>query len=142
MPEERLMEKTLMTQLHAAAHQLLRGVVCTGTGRPGQVALNGRDFQCASGEWWVIDGPAWDELLQALARGERELDDLLPDEAYWVTQVQSAVHAMRQNLVLSGWGPVAPTFDEFDREIEARRGSWYVIEGRAYPAFRSLLEQP
>jgi hypothetical protein len=141
MHSERLIEKTLMTQLHAAALQLMRGAVCTGTTAPGPVMLNGRGFHCTSGEWWVVDGPAWDELQQALVRGEQELDQLLPDEAYWLTQVQVAVRAMRQNLVLSGWGPVAPTFDEFDCEAEARRGSWYVIEGRAYPAFRTLLEQ-
>jgi hypothetical protein len=135
------METKLITQLHAAAHQLTRGVICTGSAAPGIVALNGRHFHCASGEWWAVDGPAWDELQQALARGERELDQLLPDEAYWLTQIQAAVHAMRQNLVLSGWGPVAPTFDEFDQEAEARRGTWYVIEGRAYPEFRALLEK-
>jgi hypothetical protein len=135
------MEKTSITQLHVAAHQLMQGVICAGTTAPGPVVLNGRAFQCASGEWWVVDGPAWDELQQALVRGELELDQLLPDEAYWLTQIQAAVHAMRQNLVLSGWGPVAPTFDEFDQEAEARRGGWYVIEGRAYPAFRTLLKQ-
>ena len=135
------MEKNSISQLHAAAHQLMLASICAGVSASGCVALNGHTFHCASGEWWVVDGPAWDELQQALARGERERDELLPDEAYWLGQIEAVVRAMRQNLVLSGWGPVAPTFDEFDREVEARRGGWYVIEGQAYPAFRAFLEK-
>ena len=135
------MEKKLITQLRAATRQMMLGVVCVGSATPGQVTLARYSFYCPSGEWWVVDGPAWDELQQALARAERERDQLLSDEAYWLTQVEGAVHAMRQNLVLSGRGPVAPTFDEFDEEVEARRATWYVIEGRAYPEFRALLDK-
>jgi hypothetical protein len=135
------MDQRLVTQLHAAARQMTRGVVCAGTAQPGQVTLAGRTFHCPTGEWWVVDGPAWDELLLAVARGEMERDQLSLDEEYWLTRVEGAVRAMRRNLVLSGQGPVAPVFDEFDQEVEGRRGSWYVIEGRAYPEFRALLNQ-
>ena len=134
------MERTLITQLQAAAHHLTHGLVCTGSAAPGQMTLAGRTFHCITGEWWVVDGPAWDELLRAVAQGEIERDQLLPHEEYWLTRVEGAVRAMRQNLVLSGHGPVAPALDDFDQEVEARRGHWYVIEGRAYPEFRALLE--
>jgi hypothetical protein len=38
-----------------------------------------------------------------------------------------------------GRGPVAPTFDEYDRAVEAARGGWFRIREEAYDAFRDLV---
>jgi len=116
-----------------AARQLAASMICYGhMPQPGEARLDGgQRFYSPSGTWWVVDAQAFDQLKAALRAAS-------PSER---TQAIAALfRQVEAHVVLKGRGPVAPTFDEFDVEVEAARGEWYVVDGEAFQAFRDGLE--
>ncbi len=116
-----------------AARQLAASMICYGhMPQPGEARLDGgQRFYSPSGTWWVVDARAFDHLKAALRAAS-------PSER---TQAIAALfREVEAHVVLKGRGPVAPTFDEFDVEVEAARGEWYVVDGEAFQAFRDGLE--
>lgn len=53
--------------------------------------------------------------------------------------LRAAARKVVDGVISSGSGPAAPCFDEHDRAVERRRGSWHVIDGQALDNLRAVL---
>jgi hypothetical protein len=127
-------------EIEVAGRKLALSVVAWVTGQPGRLRLgSGQMVSSESGECWVVDGEALDGLGSLLGRSSTFEAELTAEERERVEAIRGAYERVRERVVYEGDGPVAPAFDEFDREVEAGRGSWYVIDGAAFPELRALF---
>ena len=53
----------------------------------------------------------------------------------------AALKAVCGTIISSGSGPAAPTFDEFDAQVERKRRHWYTIDAAAVDAARAAIEK-
>ena len=100
------------------------------------IAKYGRTLQAHNGRDALVD--AYQEaidlcqyLRQAIEEG-RDADVRAVLARQW----------LREGLISSGSGPVAPVFDADDRAIENRRGQWVVVDRKAYDEALRVLDGP
>lgn len=55
------------------------------------------------------------------------------------SEVVAAARLVLANIIAWGSGPAAPTFDEFDREVERKRGQWCAVDAEAVRKLRAAV---
>ncbi len=65
----------------------------------------------------ILDGKMLDAVLDHFNRTKYP-DNSPYYKLYWV---------LKESLLYEGNGPIAPCFDEFDRNVEYNRGHWYAV---------------
>lgn len=55
-------------------------------------------------------------------------------------ELLAAAKAVLNNIIASGSGPAAPTFDEFDAAVEAVRGRWSTVDQAALDRLQAAVE--
>jgi len=55
-------------------------------------------------------------------------------------ELEAAAQKVIDGIISGGYGSATPCFDEFDREEERNRGTWYQVGGKAIDELREILE--
>lgn len=140
------MHESIPTDLLNAARKVSQSMFCCGTG---ETTEWGHSWHAPSNGWCVVDGQTLDALNAAydgLLREDNAMapQEISPTEPYarrLPTKSLLVVQDLLEHILRKGSGPVAPTFDEFDREAEFKRGKWYVIDEVAFKRFTEFFKQ-
>jgi WD40 repeat protein len=133
-------ESSTPAKIEEAARHLALSVYFWSIGLPGLISLGPFEpVSSPSGECWVISGDAFDALDSLLARGSPANREWSEEETGRVDTLRRAFERVRESIVLERMGPGPPDFDEYDEESDKPRVKWYVIDGPAFPDFRSMF---
>ena len=85
----------------------------------------------------------YDTCAPSVPQVEREANAILIVEAVnsYDTAQKLAEAVLALCPVSHGSGPAAPCFDEFDYEVENKRGEWSVIDGKEWENLRTLARE-
>lgn len=87
-----------------------------------------------------VRGPDWASGETALGVWNSRLSPPAPSGEG--ERLREAAEGVLRGIISTSSGPAAPCFDEFDERVEARRGTWHAIDGKAIDRLRSALSAP